>query len=328
MQGGKAEQLGRILSTVPLALRKEGVSAEELALQFGVDIKTIENDLRLLKYIGTSVYEIDDSELNQEDGRFYMESFAFYPTGKLPRMPMNTTRRESVLLLVVARALVQAGVFPRGVGSYTKLARQLRRFEPKDIEEIEDLSRRIVIEMDFGLIGTKSVIEEGIETGMSLLITYYSYSSHEITDRQVEPLALLISRGFWYLLAWDHRDRDYRYFKVDRIGSVSLTDTPVTHKYKKEHLYPGIIGEKGDEGISVKVSFSGKERWRLVEEWQDAKFTERKKDGWLTMEIRTANLGWLAKYLLRFGKNLRVEKPKELKRLLKQVASEVLDLYG
>lgn len=48
---------------------------------------------------------------------------------------------------------------------------------------------------------------------------------HEV-DRRVEPYGLLLRRGFWYVVGFDHGHRERRTYRVDRIeGSVAVVES-------------------------------------------------------------------------------------------------------
>lgn len=42
------------------------------------------------------------------------------------------------------------------------------------------------------------------------------------TRREVEPQAMLILPPLWYLVAWDHVRKDFRHFRMDRIGDPQV----------------------------------------------------------------------------------------------------------
>ena len=157
-------------------------------------------------------------------------------------------------------------------------------------------------------------------------IEYYSWSKDEITEREVEPFTLVVSRGHWYLSAWCHLDEDYRLFRLDRIKKAVVTKKKVSAKREREHEVPDVVVATDRGKYEVQISFTGEERWTLVEQWQAANWIVN-KDGSLTLKIKTDNLTWLVRYLLRFGDEAQVEKPEELKKQVKREAKLLSKLY-
>jgi predicted DNA-binding transcriptional regulator YafY len=46
----------------------------------------------------------------------------------------------------------------------------------------------------------------------------YRDAKGAVTNRNVEPQAMLILPPLWYLVAWDPKRDDFRHFRMDRIG--------------------------------------------------------------------------------------------------------------
>jgi proteasome accessory factor C len=196
-------------------------------------------------------------------------------------------------------------------------------------EDVENLIERIQVEMIAYRDRWKEIIEEGIQKDKDLRIEYFSFSRDEMSDREVEPLSLLWSKGHWYLYAWCHEAEDTRLFRMDRIKSVCLTDRKAAGGSRRMPAVPDLIGEyKPDKKAHhVKLKFTGGEGRRLVEEWPTAKVTEG-RSGAITIELRTRNLSWLANYLLKFGDRMKVESPRELKKMVEEKAEALLQEYG
>ncbi|MDN6350269.1 MAG: WYL domain-containing protein [Yaniella sp.] len=57
-------------------------------------------------------------------------------------------------------------------------------------------------------------------------ISYYSESSGGISTRAIEPLQLLYTSGHGYVHAWCQETSGHRTFRLDRIGSASITELP------------------------------------------------------------------------------------------------------
>ena len=149
-----------------------------------------------------------------------------------------------------------------------------------------------------------------------------------MSEREVDPYTLLWSHGHWYLLAYCHDAKDDRLFRLDRIKSVELGAARVEGD-REEFRVPALVGEyrPGRKAHQVRLRFAGVEGRRLAEKWPAAKVTEH-DDGSITVELRTRNLSWLSNYLLRFGDRVKIESPKELRRLVSGKASEMLEMYS
>ena len=75
-------------------------------------------------------------------------------------------------------------------------------------------------------------LNESIESGKQVVLkNYHSANSQEVTDRLVEPFNF--GEGFQSVIALDTRDKQCKYFKLERIGDVVVLDKP--YKFAKLH---------------------------------------------------------------------------------------------
>jgi proteasome accessory factor C len=75
-------------------------------------------------------------------------------------------------------------------------------------------------------------ISEAIEEKKQVILkNYHSANSQEIADRLVEPFQF--GEGFQSVLALDTKDKQCKYFKLERIGEVVILDKP--YKFEKLH---------------------------------------------------------------------------------------------
>jgi proteasome accessory factor C len=319
-----AARLNRMLLMVPLIMREEGASIDELSRSLGVDEKELIADLKLLWLCGLPSYTpVDLIDYWIEGDRVYLSMADYFSR------PLTVTRQEALTLLVAGRALIGSGFFEEKgpLGSALEKVEGLLSEEQKG--DVEDIAGRI--EVEIGSYSGKwwKVIEDGIERGRNIVLEYYSYSRDTVTEREVEPFSLVWSRGHWYLQAWCHLAGDTRLFRLDRIKSVATTEREATGKAEGELYVPELVGEyrPGRSAYHVKLRFFGREgRW-LAEEWPAADF-EDNPDGSVTVEFRTRNLAWLTNYLLKFGERFRIESPERLRVMVKEKAAEMLKVYG
>ena len=318
-----AARLNRMLLMVPLILREEGASIEELCRALGVDKKGLMADLDTLWLCGLPSYTpLDLIDRRIEGDRVYLSMADYF------HRPLTVTRQEALTLLVAGRALIGAGLFEEE----SPLASALEKVEGMLSEEqkgdVEEIARRIEVEMDSYPGKWWKEIENGIGSGLNIILEYYSYSRDTVSEREVEPFSLVWSRGHWYLMAWCHLAEDTRLFRLDRIKSVVPTAHEVTKSAGEEFYVPELVGEyrPGRKARHVKLRFFGREGRRLAEEWPAAVFTDN-ADGSVAVEFKTRNLDWLPNYLLKFGDRFRVESPGELEVMLRDRVTELLEVY-
>lgn len=317
-------RLNRILLMVPLILREEGASMEELTNALEVSREEVLADLDVLFLCGLPDYGPGDLiDRRIEGDRVYLSMADYF------ERPLTLTTEEATALLVAGEALMDAGFFEPGGPAGSALEKVKGLVPEKGRGTIQEVSRYIEVEIGSNPGRWWQVIEKGMEAGKDLRLEYYSFSRGEVTDRNVQPLSLVTSYGHWYLLAWCRQARERRLFRLDRVMSVETVDPPVDGTGDDGLDMPELVGElkPGRNAHYVKVRFSGREGRRLLEEWPTASATEN-DDGTLTITLRTRNLSWLSRYLVRFGDRLDIQSPGKLKEMVKENASRLLEVYG
>jgi proteasome accessory factor C len=324
MSSRVSERLNRLLLMVPFLARKEGVGVEELCAKFDIDRAVLMEDLETLRMCGVPDYSPADlMDFSVEGGRVSM-MFADYFN-----RPLNLTRPEALTMFVAGSALVRSGVFEQSGALFSALGKIEELLSEESKEELESVIQRVDVEMRAYEGTMREIIDEGLEREMTLELDYWSFSRDEMTHREVEPMSLICSQGFWYLLAWCRKSDDQRLFRLDRIASVELTDEPVTERVRESFDVPRVVGEykPGKKAHTVSLRFADRQGRRIVEEWPAAQISEQ-DDGSVLIKLRTSNLAWLATYLLRFGGDVRVEGPRELRKMMEAKVTELLAAYS
>lgn len=319
-----SERLNRLLLMVPFLARESGASVHELCREFKISREVLMRDLDTLQMCGIpdyGPYELMDYSIEGDRVRVMMADYF--------RRPLNLTRQEALALFVSGSALIRSGVFEEEGPLNSALEKIEGLLSCESRGQLDDVVERIDVEVRAYESAMRDIIDKGLKRGKNLDLLYWTYSRDEMTGREVEPLSLIFSRGYWYLLGWCHVCEEERLFRLDRIASVALTDNDVSRRALEPYEVPSLIGEykPGRKAHSVKLQFAGRQGRRIAEEWPATRVTER-ADGSVVVELRTRNLDWVANYILKFGAAVKVESPRELERLLDRKARAVLDAYG
>jgi proteasome accessory factor BC len=70
------------------------------------------------------------------------------------------------------------------------------------------------------------VVSEAIAERRLLRLDYYKESADEFSERVIEPYALMNGREGWYVASYDPARDAVRHFRLDRIKTAEVTDTP------------------------------------------------------------------------------------------------------
>jgi proteasome accessory factor C len=315
-------KIQRLLSVIPYVLKNQGVSLGELCEVFGVSRAQIISDLDLIFMCGQPDYTPADLiEVEIDGDQVYIRMADYFAR------PLRFTSAELSGLYLACEAVRRlsgqpassaltaamdkiAGVLEEGTVP-RDLIRKSVEFHPPTpwLEIVADLSRACE---------QRRVVE----------IEYYTYGRDDITRRRVHPLSLEFGMGNWYLRAWDGRSREIRVFRVDRIKDMNVTGEEFEPPPEEEvdKTTQGSYGVASGGEIDVRLRFSpALARW--AEEQPIFSQAEMVR-GRLVCTLRTDNLSWLERELLKYGTEVEILSPPELKHRLRARAKNLLGIYG
>lgn len=182
-------------------------SATALADRFEVSTRTIERDLSALQQAGVPIYATP--------GR--RGGYALDTTHTLP--PLNLTPGE---VAAIATALSTAGSMPFGASGRSALAKILAVLREVDAAGARDLAQRInLLDGRATRARPPAAVEQAIVHGQVVTLQYVDRNG-AVSDRTVEPIAVVGDPPNWYLWGWCRLREAPRSFRVDRIRGAIL----------------------------------------------------------------------------------------------------------
>ena len=204
------ERFRRLLTMVPYIVKHPGVSVRDIRSRFGITRSQLVADLNLLFVCGLPGYGPGDLiEAFVDGSRVWIRLADYFAR------PLRLTAAEGLLLYSGARALSSSGAGDEALDRAIKALEQALG---------PDVLSRVSVELEGA--GELATVREGLLTRHRLHLVYYAHSRDETTERDVDPWALFLSGGRWYLVGWCHKVADERIFRLDRIRSVRLLEAP------------------------------------------------------------------------------------------------------
>jgi len=164
-----------------------------------------------------------------------------------------------------------------------------------------------------------------------LKIAYHARSSNEVTERELSPQRLVHYRDNWYLDGWCHLREGLRSFSLDAIRSAEILERkakPVAEQTLNEVLASGYGIFSGKADKQARLRFTPEQaRWVASERWHPEQVSQFDKDGSYLLEIPYSNDGELIMDILRYGADVEVEAPAELRRKVKHRLEEAAARY-
>ena len=312
----------RLISIILMLQRRGTLKAGELAEELGVSERTVHRYMGMLDELGIPIY----SERGPYGG------FSLVRGYKLP--PLIFTPEEATALYLGAelvRDIWGASYFDAAVAATAKLDNVL---PDALLQEVRQAQRGLLVtgwlRRDYGpWAPILDDLRQAVAQRRRTVLSYQSFR-RKTTQRTVDPYALALQWGNWYLVAHCHLRGDLRTFRVDRIQDVEIgSDTfevPATFS-AREHLMQ-MTQERPATYYRVAVRFEP-EVAHVVrerhEEWQD--LTEQ-GDGSVMLAFDASDLAWPCRWVLTYQDKATVIGPPELAAMVRDAAQSIAARYA
>jgi proteasome accessory factor C len=313
---GALAQLPRLLALVPYLLQHPGVQMSEAAALFGVTEEQLRRDLNLLWVCGLPGHGPGDLI----DLEFEGDTITLFEPAGVTR-PLRLGVEEALALVVALRTLAETP----GLAERDAVDRALAK-----IEEAAGAAAAPAQRVEVALEGEERVlpvVREALERQRRLHLGYYVPGRDETTERDVDPMRLLLVEGRSYLEAWCRRVEGVRLFRLDRVVTISLLDVPaeLPPEATERDLSHGLF-QPSDQDVRVVLALGAGAHW--VADYYPCESVEDLGDGTLVARLRTPETSWVVRLALGLGASVRVLEPPALAAQVRTAARAALDAYA
>ena len=320
--------LSRLIGIIYIILSKGTVTAEELAKQFEVSVRTIYRDIERLSMAGIPIY----ARKGKNGGISLTERFV------LDKMVISQEEQRRILAAL-------ASLRETGATEEEGILQKLGAFFKADVPDW--------VAIDFSdWSGRRQELFERIRKAILerrvLEFDYYGQYG-EMFHRTVEPVQLLFKEYTWYVRAYCRKRRAMRLFKVLRMKRVEALEEifePGSRIWAEETPGEGATGsdngqleqgaagsgngqsESGGEGWETnreeKVVFrvAGKEAYRIYDRFEEEEI-ERLPDGDFLITLQCYLDDWVYGVILSFGPSAKVMAPEHVRE---KVVEKIRDM--
>lgn len=306
------ERLPRLLALVPYLLARPGIAVADAARDFGVTEAQLRRDLELLWVCGLPGHGPGDLI----DLSFEGETVAVTYDAGMSR-PLRLTGDEALALTVALRTLADIP----GLTEREAVERALAKIEEAAGEVSEGVAVAVESQKE-----TLEQVRQALEDGRALHLTYYVATRDESTERDVDPMRLLLVEGRSYLEAWCRKAEGVRLFRLDRIDDVQVLSEPSRPPAGAvpRDLAGGIYQPSPDHP-AVTLRLSGAARW--VADYYPTEEVVEQADGDLLVTLRVADPTWVRQLVLGNGADAAVVAPDWLAEEIRALAGRALAAY-
>lgn len=313
-------KIDRLLGVILMLHTKKIIRAEELARHFGVSVRTIYRDMKILYNAGIPI--------GAEAGEGYslMEGY------KLP--PVMFSDEEASALFIGAGFLREISDASQKKHIDAALLKIRSILPERKRDYLEALQNSVALyprpaSMNTGANeGHLTELQRAIATREVVRLEYHAFHSDKYSERFVEPLGLLYYGNFWHVIAFCRLRNGVRDFRLDRIrqfrpiGEIFPERPDFSLKnYIREH-------NRLENPVEVVVEFtdaaariaSNKHYYGLVE--------EEKTAAGVRMTFVVSSLEWFGRWALSFGSQATVVRPADLCDIIRDEVRNLSRKYG
>lgn len=220
-------RIDRLFGILILLQSRKYVTAEKIANQFDISVRTVYRDMKALGEQGIPL------SFEQHKGYFIVQGY-FLP-------PISFNSDEANALLLMERFLggfADKSIAQHYTSALNKVKTVLRTAQKEKLELLNDniklqLPERLINDFDY-----LSVLQNVISVKCIIEIEYKN-NKDEVSKREVEPIGLIFYAFSWHLIAWCHLRNEYRDFKLTNIITIKCSEIPfkkTTHMSLNDYM--------------------------------------------------------------------------------------------
>lgn len=307
-------KLERISSILVRLQSRSVVTAQQIADQFGVSLRTVYRDIKVLEESGIPIIG--------EAGVGYSLVDGF----KLPPLMFST---EEAISFLMAEKLVSRQsdgdiylLYRRGMDKI----RAVLKAADKNILEDFDSFIQIPAKQSFPQNSPSFVLQlllDCIIKKHAVEIEYHANYNDETTCREIEPLGFYFMVNNWYVMAWCKIRGDYRTFNLSRIRK----STPTEKRFEKAHptlkeLLDSMYADDVVHRVTVKVQKSALRNMGMTK-YVFGLTQEEDFDDFVIQHYLTHSLESLARWYLSFADQATVIESIEFKDIVRNLINKI-----
>lgn len=316
----------RLLSIMMLLQAKGRMSAEALAEELEVSVRTIYRDIDQLSAAGVPVY----ADIGRNGGFALLDGWRTRLTG------LTAPEARALFLSGLPGPASELGLGEEVAAAELKLLAAL----PADWQgEATRMSSRFHLDPK-GWFSTGprpeflKAVAEAVWSDRKILIRYDSWT--QVSERVVEPLGLVLKGGVWYLVG--QRDAGLRTYRLSQILALTQLEESFerpadfdlprhwrdsTASFERE-IYIGTARVRATRiGVQRLKDISQRCRDAI-----DAQALDYDKEGWAVIDVPIEEERWASREMTRAGAEIEVLGPPGLRERMVEIARKLATSYG
>ena len=317
----------RLISVLLLLQSRGRMTAQQLADELEVSVRTVYRDVEELSASGIPVF----ADRGAHGGFQLVEGYRTRLTGLTPQeaealflsgYPGPAAELGLGTVLAAAQLKVLAALPPELRSRASRIRQRFHLDAPGWFTEPE-------------VTPFLQQIADAVWSDRRLQMRYRRGGDDQVVERLIDPLGVVLKAGVWYLVA--RGGEDLRTYRISRIVGLTTTD----ERFVRPDEFD--LADHWDHAVSAyeaslpsfvaAVRIRERSLWRLAEVIGAARALEsieagRKDDaGWLVVELTLGDMEYAESQLLGFGGDLEVLAPAEFRDRIAESARGLAGLY-
>lgn len=293
-------------------------TAEEVAHEFGVSVRTAHRYLAELSGMGVPLYT--------EPGRH--GGYRVLGSRMLPPVLMNES--EAFAIFFAFQSLKYYRSLPFGI-DIASVSRKLYASLPPDARQRIDRLDAVLSFWNKKRGAPSPYLREIMEAASDKRVLEIRYqSARRDTNREVAPIGVYAYDGYWYMPAVDLDRDEIRVFRLDRI--LELRDTGKTRDpgIRLDRWLDNLTDEEPGDPVRLYAELTREGVRRcLSQPWLEP-HVRRTDDGrgYVDMMMDRSEIAFAAAFFLQLGTDAKVVRPAEVTDRIREKLREMMAHYG
>ncbi|MCI0728920.1 MAG: YafY family transcriptional regulator [Chloroflexi bacterium] len=309
-------RVDRLMAYLLLFQSRGLMRAQDFARRFEISERTVYRDIQALGEVGVPIVAMPGEGYRLMPG-YYLPPIAFSPEEAralflaVSMLSGFTTAGDTQKAAQAALEKIRA-VLPAATLRQAEALQAIIRFfafpnSPLDFDDPRFLR-----------------LQEAIHRRQVVHLRYHAQHSNEVTERDVEPMQLVMIDKAWVLSAYCRLRQGARAFRLDRIDKLTL---------RQEQFTPRDLGvqipQPGPLRIVVRFDASivrwVRERQHYsLDETETAAINNSSEEGDALMVYRPRSFDQIEGWLFSWGEKVEILEPAELRRHMAKIARRIL----
>lgn len=307
----------RLIQLIMLINAKKSFTVRELADEFGLSTRTITRDLQELSELGIPIYSIQG-----RGGGYKLLRERLLP-------PISFSEGEAIAIYFACQSLDYFGSLPFGKGADTALMK-FYRYLPSDArEQIDRLRNKVMFWSPYRSM-SPDILQTLMQAVMVPSVVAIIYrSSSGLTERNIQPIGLYSSSGFWYCPAYCFLREEIRQFRADRIVSAVIEESIPCRDDIAHQTLTDKPEQNQREQTLLRLQLTRRGVWLAESNTRIAPYIRLNEDGSGEADIRIAaeDLRFYVDFVWPFGEDVKIVEPAEARTYMKQKIESMRLLY-